>query len=194
MVPKTCSFNECPKSVLAKGYCNGHWKQQHAGLDLIPLVGRSLSPEQRFWAKVEKTVACWNWTGRVSVYGYGQLRSSGTMQAAHRVSYAMHKGPIPDGLHVDHMCHNRACVNPEHLRAVTPKQNNENLIGARRGSVSGVRGVYWNKRLKRWSASVRHNGQRYYLGLFDDLNEADAAAIAKRNELFTHNNLDRIAK
>jgi hypothetical protein len=54
-----------------------------------------------------------------------------------------------------------------------------------------VRGVYWNKRKKRWHAQISHNDETIYVGSFGDLQEADAAVTAKRNELFTHNDADR---
>lgn len=105
----------------------------------------------------------------------------------------MHTAPIPDGMDIDHMCHVRECVNPSHLRACTRKQNLENRAGADRDSKSGVRGVHWRKDIRKWNAKVRHNSRDYYVGVFQSLEEAEAAVIAKRNELFTHNDTDRAA-
>jgi len=152
--------------------------------------------KERFWAKVEKTDTCWNWTGSLVNKGYGMIRdhrSTPVTQSAHRLSYKWHVGPIPEGLFIDHMCHNKACVNPAHLRAVTPKQNMENRAGASSNSKTGVRGVSWNKKLNRWLAQTGSGGRKIHVGNFDSIEEAEAAVIAKRNEVMTHNDLDRRA-
>lgn len=80
--------------------------------------------EERFWAKVEKTDTCWLWTGTLGfgLYGRFNLTGGGTV-AAHRQSYEWAKGPIPDGLELDHLCRVRNCVNPDHLEAVTHAEN-----------------------------------------------------------------------
>lgn len=77
----------------------------------------------RFWSKVEKTETCWLWTGGRQSSGYGSLTFDGAHKLAHRVAYELSVGPIPEGLHVDHLCRTRDCVNPAHLEAVSPREN-----------------------------------------------------------------------
>ena len=66
---------------------------------------------------------CWHWTASKNVGGYGIFRFEGHNQVAHRVSYRMFVGPIPEGLELDHLCRNRGCVNPDHLEPVTRIEN-----------------------------------------------------------------------
>lgn len=148
---------------------------------------------ERFWEKVEKTETCWNWTAALTGMGYSQFWYAGKVRPAHRYSYELAKGPIPEGMVIDHICHNPACVNPEHLRATTHKQNMEHKLGAQKNSKTGVLGVYWHKRRRTWNATICHNGVREHIGSFDRLEDAEAAVVAKRNELFTHNDHDRKA-
>lgn len=73
-----------------------------------------------FLSKIEKTDSCWLWKGAKQSRGYGNYKS----KLAHRVSYEMHIGNIPDGLTLDHKCKNRICVNPSHLEPVSQYINN----------------------------------------------------------------------
>lgn len=83
----------------------------------------------RFWANVNKTATCWLWTGTVLSHGYGQISlghpsTPGSKRwRAHRFSWELHHGAIPDGLVVRHRCDVVACVNPAHLELGTQKQN-----------------------------------------------------------------------
>ena len=89
----------------------------------------------RFWGKVDKAGPtsqhapslgrCWLWLGSVNADGYGNFGSErrGPIVKAHKFSYELHHGPVPDGLELDHLCHVRRCVNPEHLEPVTHAEN-----------------------------------------------------------------------
>lgn len=84
---------------------------------------RALFHPEGFWKYVDKTGECWEWIGYVSTTGYGALRKNSVPYYAHRLSYELVFGSIPDGLVIDHKCRNKICVNPEHLEAVTQREN-----------------------------------------------------------------------
>lgn len=194
MTNNLCSFEDCEKNVKSKGLCTGHYQQQLKGLKLSPLGmrdGRPLSQrniEDFFWARVDKTCDHWIWTGGITVQGYGFMQFGGTRQLAHRYSYTLHNEEIPEGLSIDHLCHVRRCVNPDHLRSTTHKENMENRRGANTNSKSRIRGVRWDKERSAWRTEVRHEGKTYSAGRFENLDEAARAVAKLRKSLFNVTN------
>jgi len=144
-----------------------------------------------FWSKVDKTDQCWVWLGAISSSGYGMIRIDRKYHLVHRLSYANHAKGVPEGMVVDHMCHNKICVNPQHLRLTTHGQNHENYKGLPNHNKSGVRGVYWDNTTQSWRVIVQHDGKKHTKRGFADIASAEQYSVQLRNQLHTHNDADR---
>lgn len=179
----TCITDGCDRARHCRKLCKMHYLRAWRAGQTAPLP--RLTAEQRFWKGVSKTDTCWEWTAGKNSDGYGSIYVDGKHTKTHRYSYELVNGPIPEGMVIDHICHNRGCVNPDHLRLATVKQNSENLSGPRVSNVnSGVRGVH--RKRNWWTARLGHNGEQIRLGTYATIEEAEAVVIEARRRIFTH--------
>lgn len=149
----------------------------------------------RFWDKVDRSAEdrCWPWLSAKQQQGYGIFTvGTNNPHPAHRVAYQIAYGDLDPAMQVDHSCHNYGCVNPLHLRQVTRSENQQNRAGLSRNNTTGVRGVT-RTRGGKFTARATHAGKHYQGGTFSTLAEAEAAVVALRNSLMTHNDMDRVA-
>lgn len=91
-----------------------------------------------FWKKVNKTETCWLWQGAKHSGGYGGVRRVGYPNLAHRVSWHITNGPIPEGLLVLHACDTRNCVKPSHLWLGTYQDNAKDMVAKGRGAITKI--------------------------------------------------------
>lgn len=142
---KLCTVEGCSGLLNSRGMCTTHYMQKRRA-GLLPIGTRARGTlEDRFFRHIEKTDECWLWTGRLVGKGYGSLGLGGRgakQILAHRLSYQIHKGQIPNGLVIMHKCDNPRCVNPEHLDAGTQSQNIKDAFsrGRKINLPSGLKG------------------------------------------------------
>jgi hypothetical protein len=131
---RICKAKDCDRPAKRLGWCFRHYQRHLDGKDPDAPTWHDMTLAERFWIKVDKNGPlpewrpelgpCWVWTKGKTGDGYGAFSvGDGEMELAHRWSYANEVRPIPDGLEIDHLCRNRACVRPDHLEPVTGHDN-----------------------------------------------------------------------
>lgn len=131
-----CSVDGCDRPSKTKGYCHKHYEHQRIHGTVMPKVivgddrARMLSKVDRHAPVLERNThlgPCWIYTGEIhKETGYGRFKRVGaTTTLAHRASYELFVGEIPEGLQLDHLCVIKACVRPEHLEPVTAAENTQ---------------------------------------------------------------------
>lgn len=181
---KVCTLEWCDRPFRRNGYCDLHDQRAKRGADLTkPAQSKYRTPAQAFEALTEQAGDCLVWREHLNDQGYGVMRTPEGIVRAHRYAWEQQRGPIPEGAVLDHACHNRACVNVEHLRIASQMQNTWNRSGPQPNSLSGVRNV---RRLPSGSYQVRvgRNGVAHYSPALPTLEAAKAVAESMRNELF----------
>lgn len=178
MTKHTCSTPDCERDASRRGWCMMHYQRWRAHGD--PTV--TLRPRRAWGQGLKRDGDCLLWEYSLDSSGYGRVTVNGAQTLAHRHAYMEAHGPIPDGMLVDHVCHNRTCVNPEHLRMATRQQNNANRGGATALSSTGARGVYPDG--ARFKVGVRSHGVLRFYGTFDTIEEASRVAERERARLF----------
>jgi HNH endonuclease len=137
---RRCSFSGCEEKHYAHGWCAKHYRrwQRHGDPAVVKLVIVQGTPEERFWAKVNKDGPvpvrwpelgpCWVWTGaKSSPLPYGVLSVDGRQVYAHQFALRLAGIPIPEGLEPDHLCEVHGCVRWTHLEVVTHAENMRRL-------------------------------------------------------------------
>lgn len=177
-----CSIDGCTNRAEKRGWCAKHYRRWHRHGD--PLGGgvpRFRDPETTFLARIKEGPSCHTWIGALNDQGYGRMRVDGALVRAHRYAWERVNGPIPDGLYVDHTCHNRACVNVDHLRLATHSQNESNRSGATSRSRLGIRNVIRDG--NGYTVSVTR-GDTKHRAYFHSLEDAVRDAQQARARLF----------
>lgn len=171
MSQRICSVDDCGRPPYVRGWCVKHYSRWRAHGDPEAYFPNTPDAAERFWTHVDRSAGpngCWRWLGWIDHYGYGRFTAKDAdgkwgSEKAYRWIYTEAVGPISPGSHLDHMCHqrdschggtscpHRACVNPRHLREVSPVTNIRRGAAAkltyeqaqeiRRRRESGERGV-----------------------------------------------------
>lgn len=204
MATRVCGYLDCGRPHQARGLCTGHYWQWRQGISLRPLRDVSIAPTERFWEKVNKQgpvnpitgTRCWLWTDSPNASGHGQFRVGKMKIYAHRFAWLDCGYEVPDqgwfdpfrnptGWVLDHDgergCGNPICVNPDHLELVPNPINSSRKRGARKGILSGVRGVARSP--YGWRARATTGGVEYFAGTFSTIEEAGKAAADLRKSL-----------
>lgn len=151
----TCSVDGCDRPYSCQGFCAAHYSAYHRSQDFQPAP--TPSAKDRLFSGIEKRAnGCWIWTKALGGGdGRGVIYYNGRQQYAHRVSWILFRGTIPDGLYVCHRCDEPRCINPDHLFLGTQTDNMRDCSEKGRVNKKGVPGEH-NGGSKLTAESVRH--------------------------------------
>lgn len=130
---KTCTIDGCDRPHKARGWCHKHYMHWHTyGVAEAPqpTIGERLAARSAPATTLHNGTACIEWRGTRTPGGYGQMSVDNRHQYVHRLAWELTHGPIPSGLQIDHLCRNRACLNPDHLEPVTGEENTRRAAAA----------------------------------------------------------------
>jgi len=144
------------------------------------------STEDNFNKHVNRNIdGCWIWTAALNEHGYGVASINRKSILAHRLSYMIKHGDIPDGMFVCHSCDVRPCVNPDHLFVGSARDNSIDMVKknrCRKSSIGLPRGVAINKKAAeenkyQASSTLCGGGRLVYLGLYGSAEEAEIIVL-----------------
>lgn len=147
-----CTVEGCEKLIHSRVrmMCRGHAQRMANYGSPDPL----LSTRMRLMERVVDTASgCTEWTGSTNGNGYGIIGLDGGNAYVHRVSWEMHRGPIADGLTIDHLCRNTLCINPDHLEPVTLEENIRRRAEAQTHCANGHE--FTEENTYRWKGATR---------------------------------------
>lgn len=131
---RLCSVEGCGKKHLAKGYCVKHYRRWTDHGDPLGGEDQYSSPAEALAARtVRRETGCVEWIGCTNHAGYGSMKVNGRTMLAHRASFELNRGPIPEGQWVLHRCDNPPCVNPDHLFLGDVQANVDDMMAKGRG-------------------------------------------------------------
>lgn len=137
-----CSVDGCIATIKGRGLCQKHyyrWRRNGDPLTVRIIVG---DDKKRILSSIKKSKAgCWVWQKTIHAGGYGIVSLRGKHEMAHRAAWKVLVGEIPEGMQLNHTCHNRACINPDHLYLGTQIDNMRDMQDAgRENKALGERG------------------------------------------------------
>lgn len=137
IIPKKCLVAECERNSTTAGYCQKHYvrnKKYGNPHTVLRKHGEGKTFAERFWSRVDKTTnsnGCWEWQGTIEKTGYGHVEYKGKTWKTHRMAWLLTYEKVPVNC-ILHACDNRKCVNPNHLREGTHKENSQDMVKRKR--------------------------------------------------------------
>lgn len=182
MSSKACAIDGCVKTrYYSKDWCLMHYRRWQRNGDPEARATFRGDPAGSLAARTRAEGDCLVWTGARSKDGYGLMKTGGKTRQTHVVAYVLANGEPPQGMQVDHICWNRACVNVAHLRLATRNENQWNRSAA--SAASGYRNVY-PARGGGFYVQIRHNYKKMSFGTYATAEEAAVVAKRERERLF----------